>query len=77
MYMHAVLELHILYFVYMQIPGVLIFRFIAPFCYTNTQMFVTKLSAACDIDPEKGKNMSLTNNQPGCIEVAFYKVSHV
>jgi len=55
-----------------QIPGVLIFQFIAPLCFTNAQLFVSKLAAACNIDPEKTNGSS--ESQPGCIEVAFHKV---
>ena len=36
---------------------------------------MSKLAAACNIDPEK-RNNSL-NSQPGCIEVAYHKVVHV
>ena len=58
-----------------QIPGVLIFQFIAPLCFTNAQLFMSKLAAACNIDPEKTSGSS--ESQPGCIEVAFHKVIRV
>ena len=58
-----------------QIPGVLIFQFIAPLCFTNAQLFMSKLAAACNIDPEKTSGSS--ESQPGCVEVAFHKVIHV
>ena len=58
-----------------QIPGVLIFRFIAPFCFTNAALFMSRLAAACEVDPSK-QNSSSTN-QRGCIEVAYYKVIYL
>ena len=59
---------------YAQIPGVLIFQFIAPLCFTNAQLFMSRLATACNIDPEKRNSSS---SQPGCIEVAYHKVVHV
>ena len=64
-------------FIYMctQIPGVLIFQFIAPLCFTNAQLFKSRLAAACNVDPEKWNTS--TNKEPGCIEVAYHKVTPV
>ena len=47
----------------------------APLCFTNAQLFMSRLAAVCGVDPEK-QNSSL-NSQPGCIEVAYHKVVHV
>ena len=63
--------IYVLY-THIQVPGVLIFRFNAPLCFTNAQFFISKLAAACNVDPENYNTSS--NIEPGCIDVAHHKV---
>lgn len=36
---------------------------------------MSKLADACNVDNEKWNGLS--NSQPGCIELAYYKVVHI
>ncbi|XP_065886960.1 prestin-like isoform X2 [Dysidea avara] len=55
-----------------QIPGVLIFRFIAPLCYTNVSVFKSRLSKASGIDPALCGNKE---QKKGCLQLASSKIA--
>ena len=52
------------------LPGILIFRFVAPLCYVNAMVFRTRLVTAAGVDPA----LALTEEVDGCLMVGFKKV---
>ena len=52
------------------LPGILIFRFVAPLCYVNAMVFRTRLVTAAGVDPA----LALTEEVDGCLMVGLKKV---
>lgn len=52
------------------LPGILIFRFVAPLCYVNAMVFRKRLVTAAGVDPA----LTLTEEVDGCLMVGFKKV---
>ena len=48
-----------------KVPGVLIFRFIAPLCFTNVSVFKSRLAKASGVNPA---HCDRTIRPKGCLE---------
>jgi hypothetical protein len=54
------------------LPGILIFRFVAPLCYVNGLVFRTRLVTAAGIDPA----VALTEDSENCLKVGCRKLKN-
>ena len=54
------------------IPGIVIFRFIAPLCYLNSKVFYSRMIIEGGMDPAK----LLQKKEVGCFQSGFQKVNH-
>ena len=57
-----------------KIPGIVIFRFIAPLCFTNVSVFKSRLAKASGVNPA---HFDRTIRPKGCLEQGVSMVSIV
>ena len=57
-----------------KIPGIVIFRFIAPLCFTNVSVFKSRLAKASRVNPA---HFDRTIRPKGCLEQGVNMVSIV
>ena len=54
------------------IPGVVVYRFLAPICFVNCKVFLSRLDLVCGVD----RLASSPSETQGCIQSFFNKVSN-
>ena len=55
-----------------KVPGIVIFRFIAPLCFTNVSVFKSRLAKASGVNPA---HFDRTARPKGCLEQGVNMVS--
>lgn len=71
MHVYCVIVFNFIFVQIRRIPGVMIFRFIAPLCFTNVSVFKSRLAKTSGVNPAQCDH---TPHPKGCLEQAVDQV---